>query len=654
MKQASILAVVLLFGGSEARANPVWTETFDNGVGRFDETLLLGDSLFAWDNSNHRIQAEFRRNGASDRRATSLGTTLDESDVFGFSVVVTPLDRNPGSTLSIEGKIGFFNSNNNNIENAIGIVVRDGFQRFRLFGPGIDAGFRPVAWERFHTYFLEFLFDGPSDQITWSVYEGTTAQGIHLGTFVENSVPTISVDMLGLGGDGGSLVPNSSYAGFLRAEVDDFSLTVPEPSLIYWTDRGSGKIQRSNLDGSCVQDIVTGLLSGPDHLSGIAFDPTTGKIYWTGSRPTPMIRRANLDGSNIEDLYTSQGGPPFGIALDVVVGKMYWADAGTTDKIQRADLDGSNVEVLVSGLVGPRGVGLDLTRGKMYWADLGFNTTKIQRANLDGADVENIVNNVIAFGVAVDALDGKLYWTEFGNGIIKRADLTGSNIETLVSGLASPHGIALDSAQGKMYWADATLGKIQRADLDGSDVEDLVTGLSLPTGIAIVTLPMLVDCNGNGIPDECETDSDGDGMIDECDNCRSQTNSAQQDSDGDGVGDVCDNCRDLANTDQADADGDGIGNACDNCRSQTYSAHLDSDGDCIGDVCDNCRDLANTNQVDTDGNGIGDACEDESEGQPVQMEECGDGCGAAGMMMMPLTLLGIGWLKRRDTLGPRR
>lgn len=231
MKRASILAVVVaMLCSSPALANPVWTETFDNGVGRFDETLLLGDSLFAWDSSNQRIQAEFRRNGASDRRATSLGTALDENDVFGFSVVVTPLDRDPGSNLSIEGKIGFFNSNNNNIDNAIGIVLRNDFQRFRLFGPGIDAGFRPVAWERFHTYFLEFLFDGPSDQITWSVYEGTTAQGIHLGTFVETLVPTISVDILGVGGDGGSLVPNSSYDGFLRAGVDDFSFLVPEPS----------------------------------------------------------------------------------------------------------------------------------------------------------------------------------------------------------------------------------------------------------------------------------------------------------------------------------------------------------------------------------------------------------------------------------------
>ena len=37
----------------------------------------------------------------------------------------------------------------------------------------------------------------------------------------------------------------------------------------------------------------------------------------------------------------------------------------------------------------------------------------------------------------------------------------------------------------KMYWTDEATGKIQRANLDGSNVEDLITGLTLPEGIAL-------------------------------------------------------------------------------------------------------------------------------------------------------------------------
>lgn len=36
-----------------------------------------------------------------------------------------------------------------------------------------------------------------------------------------------------------------------------------------------------------------------------------------------------------------------------------------------------------------------------------------------------------------------------------------------------------------MYWASALQGSVQRANLDGTDLETLVTGLSSPVGIAL-------------------------------------------------------------------------------------------------------------------------------------------------------------------------
>ena len=71
------------------------------------------------------------------------------------------------------------------------------------------------------------------------------------------------------------------------------------------------------------------------------------------------------------------------------------------------------------------------------------------------------------------------------------------------------------------------------------------------------------DCNNNGVPDECETDSDGDGLINECDNCPHDSNGDQQNSDTDEFGDACDNCPNIDNPDQADLDNDGIGDVCD-------------------------------------------------------------------------------------------
>ena len=279
------------------------------------------------------------------------------------------------------------------------------------------------------------------------------------------------------------------------------------PIYMYWVDISARKIQRANLDGTNVQDIVTGL-GRPVSLD---LDIVSGKIYWT-DRSTPdlsdpdamsNIQRANLDGTGIETLVS--GGPSIKetIALDTSGGKMYWVDFsfdGDDNKIQRANLDGSNVEDLVTALEDPRGLALDLSRGKMYWADSGAN--KIQRANLDGTNIEDIVALLSEppHYITLDFSGGKIYWTEHvDDGKIQRANLDGSNPEAVVSGLDRPFGIALDSLNGKIYWTDPIAKKIQRANLDGTNVEDLITtGLVDPLGIAL------------GIPNNAPVFTEGD------------------------------------------------------------------------------------------------------------------------------------------------
>ena len=255
---------------------------------------------------------------------------------------------------------------------------------------------------------------------------------------------------------------------------------------MYWTDWGTDKIQRSNLDGSGVEDLVTTGLAAP---SGIALDVAGGKMYWV-DQGTDKIQRSNLDGSGVEDLVTTGLIGPFGIALDVAGGKMYWVDQGT-DKIQRSNLDGSGVEDLVTtGLIGPIGIALDASRRKIYWTDGG--TKKIQRSNLDGSGVEDLVTTGLPFpfAIALDVSGGKMYWTDL-NKKIQRSNLDGSGVEDLVTaGLIGPTAIAVDVSGGKMYWTDTgprgEAAKIQRSYLDGSGVEKLITtGLGVPFGIAL-------------------------------------------------------------------------------------------------------------------------------------------------------------------------
>ncbi len=269
----------------------------------------------------------------------------------------------------------------------------------------------------------------------------------------------------------------------------DFGKEVSSPGgstpKMYWTDSVTDKIQRANLDGSNVEDLVTAGLSDPD---GIALDVAGGKIYWTDTL-TDKIQRANLDGTNVEDLVTEVKRPP-SIALDINGGKMYWTD-WEVNKIQRANLDGSNIEDLVTeGLGNPDGIALDLSDGKMYWTD--WEANKIQRANLDGSNIEDLVTEGLGDPnvIALDISGGKMYWTDWIMNKIQRANLDGSNIEDLVTGLGDPRGIALDISRGKMYWTDVGTSKIQRANLDGSNIEDLIsTGLRSPRCIALYFPP---------------------------------------------------------------------------------------------------------------------------------------------------------------------
>ena len=272
-----------------------------------------------------------------------------------------------------------------------------------------------------------------------------------------------------------------------------FPVKVTEPVLesrgrLYWTDIGRDKIQRANLDGSQIEDLVT---TGLDYPASLALDVTGGKMYWT-NKGADKIQRANLDGSQVEDLVTTGLGSTNGLALDIAGGKMYWTDLGT-EKIQRANLDGSQVEDLDSREAW--GIALDLTEGKMYWST-GFS--RIGRSNLDGSNSSFLPVGGLngPWTLALDLERDKLYWADTGTIRIQRSNLDGSQAEdVVVSGLGNPGiGLAVDSAGRKLYWTDLGTKKIQRSNLDGSRIEELVTGLGEPMGLALeIIVPEVPD-----------------------------------------------------------------------------------------------------------------------------------------------------------------
>ena len=355
---------------------------------------------------------------------------------------------------------------------------------------------------------------------------------------------------------------------------------------LYWTDQRRG-IRRANLDGSGEQVVI------PDvFVVALSVDSYGEKIYWTtGSE----IRRANLDGSGVQTLHSgSRANSIESLALHLSEGKIYWSE---NDRLRRANLDGSAVETLATGLpliwhlaLGysgalpptptptpsntptpsstptatptptntptptttpqpvidptpggpppaevlnwsgwysgahilesplycynaasciqilppgvtdpPRDLAVDSAAGKLYWIQADLTPAEIRRANLDGSNVETIVtvSTSMPNALALDPQGGHIYWT-LDDGRLRRAGLDGANPATLLAGLGRPTWLALDPVNARLYWLDEAntpLMRIQRANLDGTGLETVLEedGSHTPPFIGPETYGLAVD-----------------------------------------------------------------------------------------------------------------------------------------------------------------
>jgi DNA-binding beta-propeller fold protein YncE len=121
------------------------------------------------------------------------------------------------------------------------------------------------------------------------------------------------------------------------------------------------------------------------------------------------------------------------------------------------------------------------TSGRLFVLDLGGG--RVLTANPDGTDLKTIVSEgrKLPDGVVVDVEARHLYWTNMGNpgandGSIDRSDLDGTNVTNIIpsGGTFTPKQLQLEKASGKLYWSDREGMRVMRANLDGSNIETLV------------------------------------------------------------------------------------------------------------------------------------------------------------------------------------
>jgi len=171
--------------------------------------------------------------------------------------------------------------------------------------------------------------------------------------------------------------------------------------------------------------------------------PTSGRLFFL-DLGAGRILSANSDGSDLKTIINEGRKRPDGLALDVAAGHIYWTNMGNPKmndgSILRSDLHGKNVITIVppGGTFTPKQLKLEKRSGKLYWSDR--EGMRVMRANLDGSEIETLVDTSLGdsrpgsdprkwcVGVAVDTDGGKLYWTQkggdgAGSGRIFRANI---------------------------------------------------------------------------------------------------------------------------------------------------------------------------------------------------------------------------------------
>ncbi len=238
---------------------------------------------------------------------------------------------------------------------------------------------------------------------------------------------------------------------------------------IYWTDSGGtfpngdlylSSIMRASLDGDNPELFLgpgaCGTFASPQDIE---LDLVAGVVYWgeASNCHDVALSRTELDNpSQLVTLPVNDNYSVSGIALDIRNQMIYWTNYDWENQIPagilRAPLtDTVSDEYVVTGRVSD--IALAHTLSKVYWIVCTRSRCNIRRANLDGTEVEEVIvseapgdnpdmNNYDS-ALAIDNKGQKIYWTQPSEGTIRRANLDGTEMELLLSGLVVPGSIAL-------------------------------------------------------------------------------------------------------------------------------------------------------------------------------------------------------------------
>lgn len=242
---------------------------------------------------------------------------------------------------------------------------------------------------------------------------------------------------------------------------------------------------------------VFGLAMTTVLVLGVGAAQGSVQTYWTDNMGS--VLRANSDGSGLQTVISGSqtvGYDVQDIEIDARTSKLYQYGIlrnGTTGLagpgqgfLRRSNLDGTSSETLILGGILPNnilwGFAADFENNKLYMGGHGDGGNPaiggIRRSNLDGTDLESILPDAAnTHGIAVDNRNNKVLYTQaFGEEGVWRANFDGNLNERIVTGITG--WIAFDPNSDRLFVSDYDLNGIFVANADGTGVSTLISTLS--------------------------------------------------------------------------------------------------------------------------------------------------------------------------------
>jgi hypothetical protein len=278
---------------------------------------------------------------------------------------------------------------------------------------------------------------------------------------------------------GACLVAELAFPGRARSGEGGGESAAELFGTMYWTHRDEG-VYYAARDGSDVKLLVPAKMA-----DGLAVDAARGVLYWTISDSGPnKVQKANLDGTDVRDLITGLSATG-DLALNAETGTLY-VSLMNEGKIIEVSTDGTQRADFVTGLSAPDELLFDAKHQTLYCTCSGDST--IRQIKLDDRQPRTILTTQgIWFGLAIDPTTDHLYCVQSSRGEVYRARLDGSDAKLIVKGLQDVDGLSLDADNQKLYWTER--GKICQANLDGTGIEVLVPGKTAMYGSVVVLPP---------------------------------------------------------------------------------------------------------------------------------------------------------------------